>query len=144
MSQHTRNGVVGTLYGLQHERGAHDPVRAQYGSQRQLDEQPGAGGRREGRGAGRGARVPVPPSAPGGVVDITLEIRAPDGTRYTAVTRVGFSTPERRARVATVGTQLTRADRPQRPEPGRDRHHGPVLSAASTGRSMTLPSAPGR
>jgi hypothetical protein len=50
---------------------------------------------------------PGMPSAPAGTVDITLEVRRADGTRYTTVTRVGFSTPERRARVATPGTQLT-------------------------------------
>ena len=50
---------------------------------------------------------PGMPSAPAGMVDISLEIRRADGTRYTTVTRVGFSTPERRARVATPGTQLT-------------------------------------
>jgi hypothetical protein len=50
---------------------------------------------------------PGMPSAPAGMADITLEIRRADGTRYTAVTRVGFSTPERRARVATPGAQLT-------------------------------------
>jgi hypothetical protein len=50
---------------------------------------------------------PGMPSAPAGMVDITLEVRRPDGTRYTTVTRVGFSTPERRARVATPGTQLS-------------------------------------
>jgi hypothetical protein len=50
---------------------------------------------------------PGMPSAPAGMVDITLEIRRADGTRYTAVTRVGFSTAERRARVATPGTQLS-------------------------------------
>jgi hypothetical protein len=50
---------------------------------------------------------PGMPSAPAGMVDISLEVRRADGTRYTTVTRVGFSTPERRARVATPGTQLT-------------------------------------
>lgn len=47
------------------------------------------------------------PSTPGGVVDLTLNITVPDGTSYTTVTRVGFSTPERRLRVAAPGTQLT-------------------------------------
>lgn len=50
---------------------------------------------------------PGMPSAPAGTVDISLEIRRADGTRYTTVTRVGFSTPERRSLVATPGTQLT-------------------------------------
>jgi hypothetical protein len=52
----------------------------------------------------------IPPgmlSAPAGMVDITLEVRTADGTCYTTATRVGFSTPERRARVATPGTQLS-------------------------------------
>jgi hypothetical protein len=53
------------------------------------------------------AVAPGMPSAPGGTVDITLDIAAADGSRYTTVTRVGFSTPQRRARIATVGTQLT-------------------------------------
>jgi hypothetical protein len=46
------------------------------------------------------------PSALGGIVDLTLDITVPDGTRYTTVTRVGFSTPERRLRVAAPGTEL--------------------------------------
>lgn len=53
--------------------------------------------------------IAIPPglaSALGGVVDLTLDITVPDGTRYTTVTRVGFSTPERRLRVAAPGTQL--------------------------------------
>ena len=47
------------------------------------------------------------PTAPGGLVDITLDITRRDGSGYTAVTRIGFRTPERRAQVATVGTRLT-------------------------------------
>jgi hypothetical protein len=47
------------------------------------------------------------PAAPAGMADITLEVRRADGTRYTTVTRVGFSTPERRARVTAPGTQLS-------------------------------------
>jgi hypothetical protein len=43
---------------------------------------------------------------PAGLVDITLDITRADGTSYSTVTRVGFSTAERRARVATVGAQL--------------------------------------
>ena len=49
----------------------------------------------------------TPGNAPGGVVDITLDITRADGSGYTAVTRVGFATPERRARFATVGTRLS-------------------------------------
>lgn len=50
---------------------------------------------------------PGMPAAPAGMADITLEVRRADGTRYTTVTRVGFSTPERRARVTAPGTQLS-------------------------------------
>jgi hypothetical protein len=39
-------------------------------------------------------------------VDLTLEITRPDGTTHRVRTRVGFSTPERRARVARVGAVL--------------------------------------
>jgi hypothetical protein len=53
------------------------------------------------------ANPPGTPGAPAGMVDITLEIRRADGSRYTTVTRVGFSTPERRARVTAPGTQLS-------------------------------------
>jgi hypothetical protein len=41
-----------------------------------------------------------------GVVDITLDITAPDGSAYTTVTRISFSTPERRAMVTATGTRL--------------------------------------
>jgi hypothetical protein len=53
------------------------------------------------------ASPPGMPAAPARMADITLEIRKADGTRYTTVTRVGFSTPERRARVTAQGTQLS-------------------------------------
>jgi hypothetical protein len=46
------------------------------------------------------------PSAPGGVVDITLDITRGDGSGYTAVNRVSFSTLERREQIAVVGTRL--------------------------------------
>jgi hypothetical protein len=49
----------------------------------------------------------LPAAAPGGVVDLALDITVPDGTRYTTITRVGFSTQERRLRIAAPGTQLT-------------------------------------
>jgi hypothetical protein len=53
--------------------------------------------------------APLPPGTPlppGGLVDITLDVTRAGGSGYTTVTRVGFATPERRARVATVGTRL--------------------------------------
>jgi hypothetical protein len=50
---------------------------------------------------------PGTPAPPAGMADITLEVRRADGTRYTTVTRVGFSTPERRARSPAPGTQLS-------------------------------------
>jgi hypothetical protein len=43
---------------------------------------------------------------PAGVVDITLDITPPDGNAYTAVTRIAFSTPQRRAKVTGTGTTL--------------------------------------
>jgi len=70
----------------------------------------GGGGQRAWAVVTDAREIAVPPglpAAPAGVVDITLEIAAPDGSRYPAVTRVGFSTPQRRARVATVGTELS-------------------------------------
>lgn len=44
---------------------------------------------------------------PGGTVDLLLEVLRDSGETYTTRLVVGFSTPERRARVATVGTRLT-------------------------------------
>ena len=53
----------------------------------------------------------VPPmpgyAAPGGAVDVTLEVRRADGSIYTARTRVSVTAPERRAAVATPGTRLS-------------------------------------
>ncbi|WP_194896405.1 hypothetical protein [Catenulispora pinisilvae] len=44
---------------------------------------------------------------PGGVVDMTLEVTPPDGgDRYPAQLRMAFSSPERRAQVATPGTEI--------------------------------------
>ena len=43
---------------------------------------------------------------PGGTVDLLLEVMRTDGTTYTTHLVVGFSTPQRRARVAAVGTRL--------------------------------------
>jgi hypothetical protein len=48
----------------------------------------------------------MPGAAPGGVADITLEVTMPEGDLYTTVTRLDFSTPQRRARIATVGAIL--------------------------------------
>lgn len=56
--------------------------------------------------------VPIPrllrAIVPGGgpPVDLTLDINRPDGTTHRVRTRIGFSTPERRARVAQVGATL--------------------------------------
>lgn len=49
-------------------------------------------------------RATVPAGGP--PVDLTLEVTRPDGTTHRVRTRVGFSTPERRARVARVGAVL--------------------------------------
>ena len=49
-------------------------------------------------------RAVVPRGGP--PVDLTLEITRPDGTTHLVRTRVGFSTPERRARVTRVGAVL--------------------------------------
>jgi hypothetical protein len=44
--------------------------------------------------------------APGGIVDITLDVHGLDGADYSATTRVAFSTPQRRARVTQPGTEV--------------------------------------
>jgi hypothetical protein len=44
-----------------------------------------------------------------------LEIMRPGGDRYTTHLVVGFTTPERRARVATVGTKLPVPINPDKP-----------------------------
>src|SRR5579863_4256277 len=46
-------------------------------------------------------------AAPGGAIDVTLEVRRADGSIYTTHTRLSVITPERRAAVATPGTRLT-------------------------------------
>jgi len=53
--------------------------------------------------------VAQPPgfAAPGGAVDLTLEVRRADGSIYHAHTTVNVTTPERRAAVATPGTRLS-------------------------------------
>jgi hypothetical protein len=48
----------------------------------------------------------VPGTAPGGTVDLTLEVTRADGSTYTTATRISFATPERRAAVAIYGTML--------------------------------------
>lgn len=52
---------------------------------------------------------------PGGIVDLTLEVTPPTGEPYTTHTRLVFSTPERRARIATPGTRLPIRFDPTRP-----------------------------
>ena len=54
---------------------------------------------------------------PGAIVDLTLEVAPPDGDGYTTHTRLAFSTPERRARIAAPGTRL-----PIRIDPKRRMH----------------------
>jgi hypothetical protein len=49
--------------------------------------------------------VPGPP-APGGTVDLTLQVTRANGSVYTTPTRISFSTPERRAAITTPGTRL--------------------------------------
>lgn len=52
------------------------------------------------------------PTPPGGLVDLDLEVTRPDNTNYRARLRIGFSTVERRQRVAMVGLSLpVRIDR---------------------------------
>lgn len=54
---------------------------------------------------------------PGTIVDLTLQVAPPDGDGYTTHTRLVFSTPERRARIAAPGTRL-----PIRIDPNRRTH----------------------
>jgi len=49
--------------------------------------------------------------------DLTIDVHRPDGTTYPATTRIGFSTPARRAAIATVGTTLPLLVNPN--DPGR-------------------------
>jgi hypothetical protein len=46
-------------------------------------------------------------AAPGGFMDVTLEVRRGDGSSYTTHTRLSVTTPERRAAVTTPGTRLS-------------------------------------
>lgn len=48
----------------------------------------------------------MPGASPGGVVDITLDVNGPDGSTYSTVTRISFSTAERKARIAVPGGTL--------------------------------------
>jgi hypothetical protein len=54
--------------------------------------------------------VPVPPGMPGalpaGLVDLTLDVTTVDGHHFSTQLRMGFSTPDKRATVAAVGTVL--------------------------------------
>ncbi|HEV3380218.1 MAG TPA: hypothetical protein VG142_04490 [Trebonia sp.] len=52
---------------------------------------------------------------PGGTVDLLLEVLRPGGGSYTTHLVIGFSTAERRARVATVGTRLPVRINPDKP-----------------------------
>jgi hypothetical protein len=45
-------------------------------------------------------------SAAAGVVDLSLEVSTASGPDYPAALRIGFSTPQRRVSIATVGTVL--------------------------------------
>jgi hypothetical protein len=49
------------------------------------------------------------------MVDLLLEVIRPGGVPYTTHLVVGFSTPERRARVAVVGTRLPVRISPDKP-----------------------------
>jgi len=46
-------------------------------------------------------------AAPGGAIDVTLEVRRADGSTYTAHTTLSVPTPERRVAVATPGARLS-------------------------------------
>ena len=49
-----------------------------------------------------------PPGLPPGAsaADVTFQVQLPDGTSYTAASRIGFSAPDRRARVAVPGAEV--------------------------------------
>jgi hypothetical protein len=65
------------------------------------------------------ARVPIYASsqAPGGIIDINLNVLLSDGYQYGTKARVAFSTPERRARATEKGTEL-----PVRVDPADPNH----------------------
>jgi len=54
--------------------------------------------------------VPIPAGMPGsppaGLVDITLDVTLPDGGGYATSMRIGFSTPEKQAKIAATGLTL--------------------------------------
>jgi hypothetical protein len=54
--------------------------------------------------------VPLPPGMPGappaGLVDLTLDVTLNTGTGYTTTMRIGFGTPQTRAKIATVRATL--------------------------------------
>jgi hypothetical protein len=54
--------------------------------------------------------VPLPPGMPGappaGLVDLTLDVTLNTGSGYSATMRIGFGTPQTRAKIATVGATL--------------------------------------
>ena len=65
------------------------------------------------------ARVPTYASsqAPGGIVDLTVNVLLADGYQYGTKARVAFSTQERRARATEKGTEL-----PVRVDPANPSH----------------------
>jgi hypothetical protein len=56
------------------------------------------------------------PAPPGGVADLILQITRADDTTYRARIRIGFSTRERRDRVATVGAEVPVRIQPDEPD----------------------------
>jgi hypothetical protein len=46
------------------------------------------------------------PSSPGGLWDLTLDVAPPDGPGYTTVTRIAFSSAQKRAEIASLGRAL--------------------------------------
>lgn len=48
--------------------------------------------------------APLPPGI--SQADLTLNVERPDGTTYPVTTRLGFRSPERRAAIAVIGSQL--------------------------------------
>jgi hypothetical protein len=66
------------------------------------------------------AEVPIPPGMPGaapaGTVDLTLEVALPAGGSYSTSMRIGFGTPQTRAKVARVGATLPVMVNPANPD----------------------------
>jgi hypothetical protein len=48
----------------------------------------------------------MPRAAPGGIVDLTLDVTPASGLGYSTRMRIGFSTPQKRATIAAVGWDL--------------------------------------